>query len=54
LPSHHYIGSYLTVIAVMLLGAAIALGLYLRQRRAEEEGLRDDYGDLGQARREPR
>ena len=31
--SHHYIGIYLIVLAIMVLGAALALGLYAQQRR---------------------
>ena len=31
--SHHYLGIYLTVIAITVGGAALALGLYVRHRR---------------------
>jgi hypothetical protein len=31
--SHHYLGVYLAVVAIVVIGALLALGLYLQQRR---------------------
>jgi hypothetical protein len=40
--SHHYLGAYLFVVAIIVVGALLWLGLYVQQRReAREHGLPD-------------
>jgi Flp pilus assembly protein TadB len=40
--SHHYLGVYLTVAALIVLGAVISLALYVQQRRDARQHRADD------------
>jgi hypothetical protein len=35
--SHHYHGMYLAVVAIIVVGGLLALGLYIQQRRGARE-----------------
>jgi uncharacterized BrkB/YihY/UPF0761 family membrane protein len=42
--SHHYLGVYLTVAAVIVLGAVLSLALYVQQRRDARQHQAGDQG----------
>jgi hypothetical protein len=35
--SHHYLGMYLAVVAIIVVGGLLALGVYIQQRREARE-----------------